>query len=53
MQLAASSYHKVICWQQDNTTESYLVTTDHLIQYLGGFEEEISLMSLRNGIQGA
>lgn len=53
MQLAASSYHKVICWQQDTPTEYYLVTADYLIKYLGGFEEEVSLMSLRNGIQSA
>ena len=49
----ALTINKVICWQQDTTTEYYLVTADHLIKYLGGFEEEVSLMSLRNGIQGA
>lgn len=48
----ALTINKVICWQQDTTTEYYLVTADHLIKYLGGFEE-VSLMFLRNGMQGA
>lgn len=52
MQFAATN-HKVIYWQQDSTTESHLVTVDDLIQYLEGFKEENSLMSLRNGIECA
>lgn len=58
MHFAASSYHKVIYWQQNNMTEYYLVTTDHLVQYLGEGGREggggggDQLYVPRNGTQG-
>lgn len=52
MQLAASSDHRVVCWQLDTTMKSHSLTTDHLMQCLGKVEKKISLMSFGNGIQG-